>query len=123
MTSDCLFNNISSGSYTISNFSCKHKLHLHKLNNNRNATEDDKQSFSYGLKNDRSPTQVKVLIQFEDYLVTIIKESKSRKVKNEFQKMLREDMKKVQTSKNTLTPEDKTSNMYRLNKKRHHNNL
>ena len=31
MTSDCLFNNISSRSSTISNFSCKYKLHLLEL--------------------------------------------------------------------------------------------
>ena len=31
MTFDCLFNNISSGSSTISNFLCKHKLHLLEL--------------------------------------------------------------------------------------------
>ena len=31
MASDCLFNNIPSGSSNISNFSCKHKLHLFEL--------------------------------------------------------------------------------------------
>ena len=31
ITSERLFNNISSGSSTISNFSCKHKLHLFEL--------------------------------------------------------------------------------------------
>ena len=60
----------------------------------------------------RSPPQVKDLIQFEDDLVRIVKELKFRKVKNNFQTKLREDMKQVQTSKKTLTPTDKTSNMY-----------
>ena len=39
-----------------------------------------------------------------------------RKVKNDFQKMLREEMIKMQTSKMTPTPTDKTSNMFILSK-------
>ena len=65
------------------------------INNNKNVTEDHKQGFSYGLKSGRSPPQVKDLIQFEDDLVRIIKALKFCKVKNNFQKMLREDMKQV----------------------------
>ena len=60
------------------------------INNNKNATEDHKQGFSYGFKSGRSPSQVKDLIQFEDDLVRIIKVLKFSKVKNNFQKMLRE---------------------------------
>ena len=90
--------------------------------NNKKATEDYK-GFSYGLKSGRSPPQVKDLIQFEDDLVRIVKELKFRKVKNNFQTKLREDMKQVQTSKKTLTPADKTSNMYRLHKNDYQNLL
>ena len=50
------------------------------INNNKNATKDYKEGFSYGLKSGRSPPQVKDLIQFED----------------DFQKKLREDMWKHQ---------------------------
>ena len=93
------------------------------INNNKKATEDYKQGFSYGLKSGRSPPQVKDLIQFEDDLVRMVKNLKFRKVKNNFQNMLREDMKQVQTSKKTLTLADKTSNMYRLNKNDYQNLL
>ena len=86
------------------------------INNNKKATEDYKQGFSYGLKSGRSPPQVKDLIQFEDDLVRIVKELNFRKVKNNFQKVLCEDMKQMYTSKKTLTPAGKTSNIYRLNK-------
>ena len=72
------------------------------INDNKKATEDYKQGLS---------------------LVRIVEELKFRKVKNNFQKMLREDMKQVQTSKKTLTPADKTSNMYRLNKNDYQNLL
>ena len=64
------------------------------VNNNKKATEDYKEGFSYGLKSGRSPS------------VRIVKEVKFRKVKNNFQTKLREDMKQVQTSKKTLTPAD-----------------
>ena len=93
------------------------------INNNKKATEDYKEGFSYGLNCGRSPLQVKDLIQFEDDLVRIVKELKFRKVKNNFQTKLREDMKQVQTSKKTLTPADKTSNMYRLHKNDYQNLL
>ena len=46
------------------------------INNNKKATEDHKQGFSYGLKSSRSPPQVKDLIPFEDDLVRIVKELK-----------------------------------------------
>ena len=57
--------------------------------------KDYKQGFSYGLKSGKSPPQVKDLILFEDDPVRIVKELKFCKVKNDFQKILGEDMKKV----------------------------
>ena len=67
------------------------------------------------------PPQVKDLIQFEDDLVRIVKELKFRRVKDNFQKKLPEDMKQVQASKETLTPAGKTSNTYRLLKNDYQN--
>ena len=55
-------------------------------NKNKKTSEDDKQGFSFGLKCDRSPLQVKDLIQFDNNLVKIEKEWKFRKVNNDFQK-------------------------------------
>ena len=81
------------------------------INNNKKATEDHKQSFSYDLKSGRSPPQIKDLTQFEYDLVRTVKELKFYKV---FQIFPEEDLKHVQTSNKTLTPADKTSNMYRL---------
>ena len=93
------------------------------INNNKKATEGYEEGFSYGLKSGRSPPQVKDLIQFEHDLVRIVKESKFRKVKNNFQTKLCEDMKQVQTLNKTLNPADKTSNMYRLHKNDYQNLL
>ena len=57
---------------------CFEELFIFFISNNKRATEDDKQGFSYGLKNRRSPAQVKDLSQFEDHLVTIVNELKFR---------------------------------------------
>lgn len=46
----------------------------------------------------------------------IVKGLKFWKIKNDFPKMLCEDIKKMHTTKETLTPVDKASIMYRLNK-------
>ena len=53
---------------------------------------------------------------FEDDLIKLVKEIKFRKVKNQFQNKLKDDIKKVRSSNKTLTPADKTSNMYRREK-------
>ena len=53
---------------------------------------------------------------FENDLIKLVKEIKFRKVKNQFQNKLKDDIKKVRSSNKTLTPADKTSNMYRLEK-------
>ena len=79
------------------------------INNNKNAIEDHKQSFSYDLKSGESPPQLKDLFQFEDDLVRTVKELKFCKVKNNLQKNFREDMRQVHISKKTLPP---TNNQY-----------
>ena len=45
-----------------------------------------------------------------------MKNIKFRKVRNDFQMKLHEDLRKVRSSKKTLTFTDKTSNMYRIEK-------
>ena len=51
------------------------------------------------------------LMAFEADLVRLVKKIKFRKVKNQFQNKLKDDIKKVHSSNKTLTPADKTSNM------------
>ena len=70
----------------------------------------------YGLKSSKCPSQVKELIQFENDLFKLAKEVKFRSAGNEFQRKLKEDAKNIRNSGKTLTPADKTSNMYRLTK-------
>ena len=82
-------------------------------NRNRKPSNNTAEA-KFGLKSNQCPPQVKELMAFEDYLIKLIKEIKFRKVKNQFQNKLKDDIKKVRSSNKTLTPADKTSNMYRL---------
>ena len=70
----------------------------------------------FGSKSNQCPPQVKELMAFEDDLIKLVKEIRFRKVKNQFQNKLKDDNKKIRSSNKTLTPADKTSNMYRLEK-------
>ena len=68
------------------------------------------------MKSNKCPPQLKELIPFEYDLIDLVKNIKFRKVRNDFQMKLHEDLRKVRSSKKTLTFADKTSNMYRLEK-------
>ena len=84
--------------------------------NAKDKKEDEKHIENYGLKYSKSPAQVKELFHFENNLFQLVKDVKFRKTRNEFQKKLKDDAQKIRNSEKTLTPADKTSNMYRLTK-------
>ena len=86
------------------------------INNSKETTESCASGSVYGLKSNKYPPQLKELIPFEDDLIDLVKNIKFRKVRNDFQMKLHEDLRKVRSSKKTLTFADKTSNMYRLEK-------
>ena len=68
------------------------------------------------MTSNKCSPQLKELIPFKDDLIDLVKNIKFRKVRNDFQMKLHEDLRKVRSSKKTLTFADKTSNMYRLEK-------
>ena len=70
----------------------------------------------YGLKSTMCPGKVNELVPFEKDLIALVKNVKSRKVKNHFQKKLQHDIKMIRTSDKTMTFADKTNSMYRLSK-------
>ena len=82
--------------------------------NEENSNEERSNVERYGLKSEGCPAQLKELAPFEEDLIQLVKEIKFRRVKNDFQKKLSEDIRKIKTSPKTVTPADKTSNMYRL---------
>ena len=80
--------------------------------------EDEEQEIPerYGLISECCPTQLKELMTFENELIQLVKEIKFRKIKNDFQKRLSDDIKMISSTEKTVTPADKTSNMYWLEK-------
>ena len=70
----------------------------------------------YRLRSLKIPPPVKELATFESELIELVKNIKFRKVKNQLQNQLKEDIKKINQSDKTLTFADKSSNMYRLTK-------
>ena len=90
------------------------------INNSKETSESRASDSVYGLKSHKCPPQLKELIPFEDDLVDLVKNIKFRKVRNDFQMKLREDLTKVRSSKKTMTFADKTSNMYQLEKEEYH---
>ena len=70
----------------------------------------------YGLKSLNSPRTKKEITPFENEFVSLIKNIKFRKVRNDFQDQLQQDLKRTKASNKTTTFADKTANIYRLTK-------
>ena len=68
----------------------------------------------YGLGSFKIPPPVKELAAFESELIELVKNIKFRKVNNQLQNQLKEDIKKINLQDKTLTFADKSSNIYRL---------
>ena len=84
-------------------------------NRNRKPSNNTAEA-KFGLKSNQCPPQVKKLMAFEGDLIKRVKQIKFRKVKSQFQNKLKDDIKKVRSSNKTLTPADKISNIYQLEK-------
>ena len=63
-----------------------------------------------------STTKIKDMEKFEDDLLEMVKNIKFRKVHDEFQDSLRDDIKRINNSTKALIFADKTTNLYELEK-------
>ena len=70
----------------------------------------------YRMRSTRCPGKVNKLVPFEKDLIALVMNVKFRKVENQFQKKIQQDIKMIRTSDKTMTFADKTNNMYRLSK-------
>ena len=86
-------------------------FHLSRKEENRTEKPEN-----YGLPSKKCPSQVKELIPFENDLLQLVKNIEFRETGNAFQTQMRRDITNMRSSGKTLTPADKTSNMYRLSK-------
>ena len=84
---------------------------------NQDAEEETSDKFAF--KSRKCPPQNKGMEKFEDKLLGMVKSIRFRKVDDEFQKTLENDIKMVNNSSKTFLPADKTANMYKLDKDYH----
>ena len=71
------------------------------------------------IKSLSSPRPVKELTPFKNETISIDKNIKFRKVRNHFEDQLRQDLKRMKSSNETMTFGYKTTNIYRLIKEEH----
>ena len=76
---------------------------------------------TYGLKTARCPAQINSMKKFESDLMSISDNISFRRDSNDLQKRMKKDMKDMKNSNKTLTPADKTTNLYRLSKDQYEN--
>ena len=68
-------------------------------------------TFKYGFKTRNCPPQHEDLMEFEDDLQKMISNVQFRRVKNDFQNRLKNDIRSIQSSKKVLFFADKTKNV------------
>ena len=71
---------------------------------------------TFGFKSTKCPPQMDNLKPFEEDLVRLIKNIKFKKVSNQFQAILSNDIKKIKNSNEMLISANKTRNLYLLEK-------
>ena len=82
---------------------------------NRDGTQKENSS-RYGIKSNKCPPQVKDIIAFEKDMIDLVHRIRFRKVNSGFQRKLKKDLKTIKSSNKTLTPADKTLNVFKLTK-------
>ena len=84
---------------------------------NDNNDPDDEQHFeTYGLKTTNTPNQVPEMIDFEKELIGIVPKIKFKRITNNFQNKLQQDIRNIKSSNKIYVPADKTTNMYKVTK-------
>ena len=87
--------------------------------------------FKYGFKTRKCPPQYKDLMEFEDDLQKMISNVQFRRVNNDFQDRLKNDIRSIKSSKKIFFFADKTRNIYEMKKitlrktldRKHHKNI
>ena len=91
------------------------KVHFFLKEDSNDETKQERES--YGFKTRKCPPQCQEMENFEKDVMNIVKNPELRKMKDEVQDRLKEDVKKINASPNILVFADKTSNIYEQNPK------
>ena len=71
---------------------------------------------TYGFKSSRKAPPNNELKLFEKDLYDMVRNIQFRPVKNDFQKKLKEDIRKIKNTENLIVQADKTTNLYEVSK-------
>ena len=71
---------------------------------------------NYGFKTATCPSSVKELLPFENDMMDMIKNLEFKKVNNEFQSNLRNDIRQIRKSNNLFVSADKSRHIYKVSK-------
>ena len=71
---------------------------------------------TFGLKTSKAPPPIQELKTFQDGLCVIARNIKFRRVNEQFQNQLKDDLKNIRNEKKIVVPADKTRNYYRMEK-------
>ena len=77
---------------------------------------ESESTFKYVFKTCKCPPQHKDVMEFEDDLQKMISKVQFRRVKNDFQNRLKNDIKSIQSSKKVYIFTDKRRNIYEMEK-------
>ena len=86
------------------------KAHIFQKPEQRNSNN----STNFGFKSNVTPPQNEKITVFENGLYYMVRSIKFKSVRNDFQSTLREDLKKIKSSRNLLVFADKTTNLYEM---------
>ena len=82
-----------------------------------------KKDLNFGFKFNLTPPQNDHLAPFENHLYDMVCNIEFNTGRNDFQKALISDLKKIQSSKNVLVFSDKTTNLYEMSPSRYNSLL
>ena len=68
----------------------------------------------YGFKSENTPPVIKELIRFENELYKLVRKLKFRKVNDNFQNMIKDDLRSISNSKEIIVPADKSPILYKI---------
>ena len=92
------------------------KILIDESNSNLFFENESESTFKYGFKTRKCPPQNNGLMEFEDDLQKMISNVWFRRVKNDFQERLKNDIRSIHSSKKVFIFADKTRNIYEMEK-------
>ena len=92
------------------------KAHFFNKGEEDDEIDDDKpiNDGNFGFKSTKCPPQTPEMIPFEEDMLKMVENIKFRKVRDNFQSVLKRDIQNIRKSDKMLIPADKTRNFYNL---------